>query len=98
MAEVIWTQAALGDLNEIAEYIDVSNPTAARKLVANVMSALERLELFPESGRLVYELDDLGCREVLVNPCRVIYKVSDAQVYVLHVFRQEQDLKRYILS
>jgi len=34
MAEVIWTEPALGDLDAIADYIALENPDAARRLVA----------------------------------------------------------------
>ena len=37
MAEVIWTDHALVDLNQIAEYIAVSNLPAAKNLVATIL-------------------------------------------------------------
>ena len=43
MAEVIWTDHALGDLNQIAEYIAVSNLPAAKNLVATIFASVERL-------------------------------------------------------
>ncbi len=98
MAEVIWAEPALTDLEDIAQYIDVSNPAAAQQLVAKIFAAVQRLDHSPESGKDVAELQGLGYREVLVNPCRVLYKFDGARVVVLHVFRQERDLKRFILT
>lgn len=98
MAQIKWTEPALQDLYEIAEYIDFSNPTAAQALIVNVFSAVERLEQFSESGKEVIELKGLGYREVVVNPCRVFYKIDCETVFVMHVLRQERDLKRYILD
>ena len=98
MAEVIWTSPALDDLNGIAEYIAVSNITAAKNLTRKVFDKIERLESHPESGKRPLELSNLNYREVNVNPCRIFYKVDSDKVYILHVMRQEQDLRRFILQ
>lgn len=98
MAQIIWTEPALDNLNDIAEYIAVSNPYAARLLVESVFSKVERLEQFPDSGRIPEEISTLNYREVVVNPCRVFYKVDNDSVYIIHVLRQERDLRRFLLS
>ena len=98
MAEVIWTSPALDDLNGIAEYIAVSNITAAKNLTRKVFDKIERLESHPESGKRPLELSNLNYREVNVNPCRIFYKVDSDKVYILHVMRQEQDLRRFLLQ
>lgn len=36
MAEVVWTEPALSDLDAIADYIAIDNPDAARALVQRV--------------------------------------------------------------
>ncbi|TWX68296.1 type II toxin-antitoxin system RelE/ParE family toxin [Colwellia sp. C1TZA3] len=98
MAEVIWTSPALDDLNGIAEYIALSNITAAKSLTRKVFDKIERLESHPESGKRPLELSNLNYREVNVNPCRIFYKVDSDKVYILHVMRQEQDLRRFLLQ
>ena len=97
MAQIIWTEPALEDLNDIAEYIHLSNPIAARSLVNSVFEKTERLEDFPESGRIPKELDNLNYREVVVNPCRIFYKYESGEVFILHVMRQERDLRKLLL-
>lgn len=98
MAQIIWAEPALNNLNDIAEYIGVSNSYAARQLVENVFRKIERLEQFPDSGRVPEEISTLNYREVVVNPCRVFYKVDNDSVYILHVLRQERDLRKFLLS
>jgi toxin ParE1/3/4 len=73
MAQITWTEPALNDLNDIAEYIAVSNPYAAKQLVENVFSKVQRLEQFPDSGRIPDEISNLNYREVVVNPCRMFW-------------------------
>ncbi len=47
MARLIWTEPALIDLDEIAEYIALDNPSAAKMLVQKIFQKLERLEHHP---------------------------------------------------
>ena len=50
MAQVVWTEPALSDLDAIAEYIALDKPGTAVNLVHKVFSSTGRLEQFPESG------------------------------------------------
>lgn len=97
MAEIIWTSPALDDMDEIAEYIAISNLSAAKKLVKTIFRKINRLENFPESGKKPLELANLNYREVIVNPCRIFYKIDGDKIFILHVMRQERDLRRFLL-
>jgi len=98
MVQVIWTEPALDDLNDIAEYIALSNVGAAKLLVENIFDSVSRLESFPESGRIPVEIKEFSYREVIVNPCRIFYKLENSIVYILHVLRQERDVRRYLIE
>jgi len=98
MAEVIWTSPALDELNDIGEYIALSNIPAAKKLVQKVFDKISRLENHPESGKIPQELINLNYREINVNPCRIFYKLDNDKIYILHVMRQERDLRKYLLQ
>ena len=98
MAEIIWTEAALDQLDDIAGFIALDNPAAATMLVQSVFSAVDRLERFPNSGRRLPELPSALYREVVVPPCRVIYRKEKTKVYIVHVFREEQLLRRYLIE
>ncbi|MBB1368730.1 type II toxin-antitoxin system RelE/ParE family toxin [Pseudoalteromonas sp. SR44-5] len=98
MAEIIWTNPALENLNDIAEYIALSNLLSAKKLVAKIFAKVERLEEFPESGKTPIELSNLNYREVIVNPCRIFYKIDNDKIFILHIMRQERDLRKFLLQ
>lgn len=98
MAEVIWTEPALGQLDAIAEYIALDNPGAANKLVAEVFNKTDRLADFPQSGRVPPELPDSVYREVVVSPCRIFYREEGESVLILHVMRDEQQLRTFMLK
>lgn len=73
MAQIIRTEPALSDLNEIAEYIALDELNAARRLVEQVFSNVDRLEQCPEMGRIPPELKLTKYREIIVGPCRIFY-------------------------
>lgn len=99
MAQVIWTEPALTDLNEIAEYIALDNFDAAAHLVQEVFTTVERLESHPQSGRCPPELEKKSVyREVIVGPCRIFYRVERDKVYILYVMRGERELRVFLLQ
>ncbi|MFI8747141.1 type II toxin-antitoxin system RelE/ParE family toxin [Pseudomonas sp. NPDC077186] len=98
MAEVIWTEPALQELEAIAEYIALDNPTAASQLVSAVFEKTKRLESFPQSGRIPPELPNSVYRELVAPPCRVLYREDGKQVFILFVMREERQLRAYMLG
>lgn len=98
MAQIIWSEPALLDLNEIAEYIALDKPDAASHLVQTVFSRTERLEEFPESGRKPPELKKSRYKELIVGPCRIFYRIEKNKVYILYVMRSERKLRKYLLG
>lgn len=86
------------DLDEIAEYIALSNPQAASNLVSEVLSKVERLEKFPKSGKHLLEIPELNYREVVVTPCRVFYRLEKDLVYIVHVCRNERSLRKFLIE
>ncbi len=98
MAQVIWTKPALDNLDEIAEFIALSNPEAAANLVRRVFNGVDRLEQFPESGKIPIEIEEFKYREVVINPPRIFYKQQETHLYILFVLRQERDIRKYLLE
>ena len=98
MVQIIWTDPALSDLKEIADYIALDNFGAAKRLVQQVFSSVERLELFPESGRTPPEMEHSQYREIIVGPCRVFYRNDQNNVYILYVIRGERQLRKYLID
>ncbi|WP_102798511.1 type II toxin-antitoxin system RelE/ParE family toxin [Bowmanella denitrificans] len=98
MAEVIWAEPALQELNAIAEYIALDNPTAASRLVEEVFNKTDRLEGFPRSGRIPPELTNSVYREVVVRPCRIFYREDEGRVLVIYVMREERQFRAYMLE
>ena len=98
MARLIWTESALVDLNEIAEYIALDNSMAASRFIQKVFDKVERLEDHPESGKRPSELKRTYYREIIVAPCRIFYRVEKNTVFILYVMRSEKLLRPYLLE
>ena len=94
MAQLIWTEPALSDLDAIADYIALDKPDAAKAFVQRVFSHIEQLQEHPESGSIVRELPNSPCRQIVEPPCRVFYRFDGTKVFVLHVMRGEMRLRK----
>lgn len=99
MAQIVWTEPALIEIHEIAEYIALDHHDAAQKLVRDVFSRVAKLKEFPNSGKKPPELPIRSrYREVIVGPCRIFYREEKSKVLVIYVMRSERILRKYILE
>lgn len=92
VAEVTWTTRARADLAEVAEYHASRSPDYAEVLVRRLLSAVRRLDIFPESGRVVPEMTDDAMREVVYRDYRIFYLYDDEEdrVEVLSMFHSSR--------
>jgi plasmid stabilization system protein ParE len=93
MAEIIWSEPALGDLDAIADYIAVENPVAASALVKRIFDHITQLEDHPESGSRPQELGRSRYRQIMEPPCRIFYRYDGHRVFILYVMRSERLLR-----
>lgn len=93
MAQIIWTEPALSDLDAIGDYIAIENPVAAARLVQRVFRHVEQLDAHPNSGSEPPELSGSKYQQIIEPPCRVFYRYDGERILILHVMRSEQLLK-----
>jgi len=94
MAQVIWTEPALSDLDAIADYIALDDPQAAQGLVRRVFRHVEQLVEQPESGSRPPEMRQSRYRQIVETPCRVFYRYDGSRVFVLYVMRGEMRFRK----
>ena len=87
---VFWSTLALERVSEEAEHIARDSAEAAEKWIDDIFASVERLEMFPESGRMVPELNRRDVREVLHKRYRVIYKIKENRIEILTVRHMRQ--------
>ncbi len=80
-----WLRAALGNLQQEAEYIAQEDPAAALRVVGRIGDAVRYLEDHPSMGRAGRVP---GTRELVVSgtPYIVPYRVRGQDVEILRVF------------
>ena len=90
--KIIWSPLALERVNEIADYIAEDDAKTARRFLIDIFGAAERLESFPNSGRVVPEVKRPNVREIIFGNYRVIYRVERKRVSILTVRHGKQRL------
>ena len=87
MTPIRWSPQAVRDLESIREYIAKDSEQYADLVLRRLVGAVDRLESFPDSGRVVPERDDPEIREVIVPPFRIVYRRRPDAVEIATVFR-----------
>jgi len=89
---IIWSPLAIERAYEEAGYIAQDKPLAALNWLERLFESTDRLEKFPQSGRIVPELGLPEYREIIYRSHRVIYRVEKSVVAILTVRRSSQQL------
>jgi plasmid stabilization system protein ParE len=91
MVHVTFAESAVEDLKDIrAWYAEQHVPDVGARLVAEVVSQIERLADFPESGRVVPEFGTPKLRELIHAPFRIVYRHDPGHVRIVRVWRSER--------
>jgi len=83
---VVWSPLAIERAYEAAKYIARDKPEAARSWLEGVFEAVDRLEAFPQAGRMVPEIGLPEYREIVYRKShRIVYYVDKSTVRILTV-------------
>lgn len=99
--EVLWSEVAIRDLEQIVEFIEREAPLAAQRLFERIAERSRTLESLPLRGRVVPELarfEITTYRELIVEPFRLVYRVREKSVLVVAVFAGRRDLEDVLLA
>lgn len=93
MKKIIWTDVATADLAKIHSYISQDSQTYADTLILDVFIAVEKVLLFPRSGRVVPEFKKVDTREVFVGNYRIMYDIKGSVIRILTILHGARLLK-----
>lgn len=99
--EVVWTESAVQDLEEIVSYIARDSPINARRVLHRLRKKGDDLCILPERGRIVPEFLDIGLkrwRELIVRPHRIVYRIEGRTVIVEVVFDSRRDAEALLVD
>ena len=88
---VKWTTPAKRDLKQINDFIAKDSKFYAQKVSQDIVDKSEKLENFPEIGRIVPEIGDSNIREVFVYSYRLIYEVLPNEIQVLALIHSKRN-------
>jgi toxin ParE1/3/4 len=82
MGKVIWSPSALKDADSISEFIARDSVNRAALFVLRLIEATDRLQDFPLSGRIIPEINDSSCREIVYSTYRIMYLLENDEVWI----------------
>ncbi len=99
--EVIISEFAEEDLNEIVEYYFSRSPDYVEKIISEFEDNVMSLQEHPKSGRTVPELERQGItkyRDLIQEYYRIIYEISGNKVIVHTIIDGRRNLENIIIS
>jgi len=86
MVELRWTPQAADDLEAITNFIAADSPHYASLFAIDILASVERLQVFPRSGRIVPKLHAPNIREIILGNYRIVYRIRGDTVEILTVW------------
>jgi toxin ParE1/3/4 len=89
------------DLEGIIEFIADDDLVAAARILNAIESRVLSLERMPQRGRVVPELAAFGIhsyRELVESPWRIIYRISESEVFVLAILDSRRNVEDILLD
>jgi toxin ParE1/3/4 len=90
--KVFWTNKAIEQLKAVHNYDAQISPEYANRLVDLITKRSEQIGNFPNSGRMLPEINLEQIREIIEANYRVIYYVGVDRIDVLTVVHGQQKL------
>jgi toxin ParE1/3/4 len=82
---LLFTPSGRTQFLDVIRFLAGESPKAARTFRKNAERSLQRLQQYPESGRILPEFPDLPFREVIMAPYRFFYRVPGKTVWIVAV-------------
>ncbi len=95
MVRINWTDQAVADLREIADYISRDSKNYARLQVQRLKSRTQILKSNPSAGQKVGFFEDESIRQLTEGSYLIIYKILDGdRVDILSIHHSARDLTK----
>lgn len=85
MGKITWAPSALEDIESIAEYIARDSVDQAALFVSRIIEMTDYLQDFPLSGRMIPEINDEMCRELIYGAYRIMYRLHKQEIWITGV-------------
>ena len=93
MVRIEWTDRSLEDLNDIYDYIARDSKSYATLFSKKLYVTVQKLNEFPNMGRIVPEINISSVREIIYQNYRIIYRIKTDYIEIITVFHGSRLLK-----
>lgn len=93
MTPLLWTRRAIEDVQSIQQFIAQDSLQYAQLVRQQLITAVERLPTFPQSGRIVPEVNNPAIQEVIQGSYRIVYRLIHGEIHILTVHHAARLLK-----
>jgi toxin ParE1/3/4 len=91
---ITFAASAFDDLETIRTwYKDQQVSNVGYRLLNEIISQVEKLVEFPESGRIVPEFGITNLREIIYPPFRIVYRLDGNKIRIVRIWRSEKILR-----
>jgi toxin ParE1/3/4 len=90
---LIWSAAALADLDEIETYIAERSPLNAQRVVERMWEAARKQCDFPNAARMIPEFQDPTRRETFVHQWRLMFRVKADHIRIMRIMHGRRLLR-----
>jgi toxin ParE1/3/4 len=87
---VVFTSEAEANLEAIADYIALENPSRAASFVQELVTRCETLADMPRAFPLVPRYEHTGVRRIPHGNYLIFYRIGESQVDILHILNGAQ--------
>ena len=92
-----WSERARRHLEALYEYIAADSPNNAAEMVDRITARLSQIDSFPQSGRVVREIESPVYRELIEPPYRIIYRVGHNTIFLVGIVHSSQQFRRPLI-
>jgi plasmid stabilization system protein ParE len=95
MSTIVWTKAAVADIERHHEFLELTNPDTARKAVQEILKKGESLKQNPRRGSIVTQAE--GLRKLMIPFGKygfvMHYTIFDEDILILRIYHGREHRK-----
>ncbi len=93
MAKIIWAPSALNDIDAIAEFISRDSVDHASLFADRIIETVDVLKKFPFSGRIIPEIGNQNCWEIIYGAYRIMYRIDRHSIWITGIIHGARNWK-----
>ncbi len=91
---LFWSTPAIDDLTGVRDYIAQGSPYYASEFIQRILETVQKLEHFPELGRIIPEIENPTARELIFQNYRILYRLKQDRIDIAAVIHGRRDIRR----